>query len=115
MKKRTIKEDLAQVFGGNMTPVGTNTAVVLNTPSGLTKEQAMILVTQTPMGPVLRDLGAVVARELGNELLAHGMRPADFALLPDLPKVVTDRIMKELSEYPEEFSRALIQYLSMKG
>lgn len=109
-----IKKQLEDVFGGGgqMAPGGT--AAVLVTPSGISMELAAQAVRKMSMDRVFRDIGAIAAREVANELESQGLRPADYANLEDLPRVVGKRITSYLLR-SEEFSRALLQALQARG
>ena|ERR1700677_4474568 len=107
----SVKEDLDAVFSESMT----TTAQVINLPSGISKQQAQDIIKALPLKIVMRDLGAVLAREIGNELMAHALRPADFSSLPDLAKMVAARVAEALAKNPEEFSESLLDLLRMKG
>ncbi len=109
-----IKKQLEDVFGagGQMAPGGT--AAVLNRPSGISMELAVQAVRKMPMDRIFRDIGAIVAREIADELESQGLRPADFATLDELPRVVGKRVTSYLLR-SEEFSRALLQALQARG
>ena len=106
----SVTDDLLAVFGES-----TNTAQVINLPSGITKQQAQDIIKALPLKIVMRDLGAVLAREIGNELMAHALRPADFSNLPDLSKMVSARVSEVLAKNPEEFAESLLDFLKLKG
>jgi hypothetical protein len=93
----------------------TATAQVMNLPSGVTRELASQAIDQIDLDLILRDLGALVAREIANELDAMALRPADYAHLPDLPQLMARKVAKALSAVPEVFAAALIEQLKLRG
>ena len=105
-------QGLQTVFGESF---NTNTAQVLNQPSGLSKEQAATLIKAIQTPKIIRDLAASAAGEIAIEIQAHAMRPADFATLPDLASMVAEKIKADLSSKPDIFEKALIEFLKLKG
>lgn len=105
--------DLAAVFG--VTEVKTSAARVMNAPSTISKELVTKILKEFPLETVLHDLGIVVARELSNFVEAHALRPADYADLPNLGEVLSERLMQELGKDPDTFTQALVEYLKLRG
>jgi hypothetical protein len=64
---------------------------------------------------MLHDLAQSAASVIGDELHAEGLRPADYADLESLPKVVVERLIAELKSLPDAFVRTLQDALRMKG
>lgn len=94
---------------------GGTTAVVLVTPSSVTKAQAVDAAKRFELRGVLRDIGAVSARALADELEASGLRPADYAGFEEVSKIVQERVVRELLGKPEEFTKVLNEFLRMRG
>lgn len=109
-----LKDQLMEVFGGGGQVAPGGTAAILVRPSTIDMELAAQVVKRTSMDRVCRDLGAVAAREVADELQRQGLKPADFATLEDLPQVVAKRIAVRLLR-SEEFSRSFLQHLGMRG
>ena len=107
-------EELKVIFG----PVEegyTTTAQVLNLPATATKDLASQSIEQLDLDPIMRDIGAIAAREIANELQAMALRPADYVDLPDMPKIVASRIAGELVAAPPLFVQSLIEQLKLRG
>lgn len=111
---KDIKSQLEDVFGGGGQVAPGGTGAVLTRPSGIDLEIATQVLRQVALDSIDRDLGAVAAREVANELERHGLKPADFAHLPDFPPIVAQRIVSRLVK-SEEFARAFRKYLGMRG
>lgn len=108
-------EDLKTVFGDLQHEGFTTTSKVLTLPSGVTKDLATQAIEQLDTGPILRDIGVIVAREIADELQAMALRPADYIDLPDMPQLVAARIGSELAAAPPEFIQALLENLKLRG
>lgn len=108
---RSALKDLARVFG----PVESTTGPVLMLPSTVTKDQASHAVGEMNLDSVMHDIGAIVARHISDELSKLSLRPADYATLPDLDKVIAIKVAKELQQVPEPFSKALLEYMKLRG
>lgn len=108
-------EDLQTVFGEPQAEGYTTTSKVLVLPAGVTKDLATQAIEQLDVGPILRDIGIIVAREIADELQAMALRPADYVDLPDMPQMVAARIGSELAAAPPEFIQALIGQLKLRG
>lgn len=111
---KDLKDQLEDVFGGGGQVAPGGTGAVLTKPSGIDMELATQLLKQMSLDAVFRDLGAVAAREVADEMDRHALKPSDFANLPDFPMVVAKRIVARLVG-SEEFSRSLQKYLGMRG
>lgn len=111
---KDLKAQLEDVFGGGgqMAPGGTG--AVLTRPSGIDMELAQQILRQVALDAIMRDLGAVAAREVADELTRHGLKPSDFVNLPDFPSIAAKRIVARLAQ-SEEFARAFRKYLGMRG
>jgi len=109
-----LKEQLTEVFGGDMNVAPGGTGAVLTRPSKLSLEVAQQAVRSMPIDGLYRDVGAVAARVLADELESRSLRPADYANLPDLPKVVAKRIVGYLLR-SEEFARSFSEHLAARG
>ena len=82
---KDLKTQLENVFGGGGQVAPGGTSAVLTRPSGIDMELATQVLRQVQLDVVQRDLGAIMAREVANELERHGLKPSDFAELPDFP------------------------------
>lgn len=96
----------------NVAPGGTG--AILTRPSKLSLDVAAEAVKTMPLDAVYRDLGAITAQVLADELEGHSLRAADYANLPDLPKVVAKRVVGYLLR-SEEFARAFSEQLAARG
>lgn len=114
MSKELIK-DLQQVFGQPAEEAITNTARVMTMPSSISRDLAAKSIEYLDTSKIFRDLGFLAARELSDSLEAMALRPADYADLPDLVQHIASKLSKELSKVPEEFSKALIEQLRLRG
>lgn len=110
-----VREELAAILGTPTNEGYTTTSKVLTLPSGVTKELATQAIEQLDLTQVLKDIGAIVAREIANELEAMNLRPADYVALPDMPQMVASMVAGELASAPEEFVQALIEQLKLRG
>jgi hypothetical protein len=106
-------DQLAEVFGLTEGPV--STGVVLNTPGSITRAQAVALAKECRIEPLIRDLGALAAGEMANEMSAANLRAADFAEQDEIGSILRDRIVKQLLDAPESFYRALGEHLRARG
>jgi hypothetical protein len=106
-------EELREVFG--LTEGPTVTAQVLTTPSSVSVSQARQVARAVRVRPVIRDLAAVLARELSNEYQAAGLRPADYANDEEVARMLADRVCRALEDHPGAFAKYLAAYLSMSG
>jgi hypothetical protein len=113
MDKR-LRQQLEDVFGTGAQPAPGGTGAVLIRPSKLSMDLADQVVREMPLDDLYRGLGAVAARLVADELEKRGLRPADFANLPDLPAVVAKRVGGYLLR-SSEFSEAFIQNLTARG
>lgn len=111
---RSVSEELRRAFG-RKEEGATTTGMVMNLPSGVTREQALKCVSDVPMESVLRDLAVVLARELAAEMHTHGLRPADYAMDEKLPSIIVERLIQELKTVPEVFERTLREHMKLKG
>ena len=111
----TPVEDLKAVFGDPKTEGYTTTAKVMILPAGVTKDLAAQAIEQIDLGPILRDFGVILAREIANELERMALRPADYADLPDMPQMVAARVAGELAAAPPEFIGPLIDNIKLRG
>lgn len=109
-----LKQHLIEIFGGNMNVAPGGTAAVLVRPSKLSMELAQQAVKDMPLDGLYRDVGSVAASVLADELEKRLLRPADYAVLPDLSKVVAKRIVGYLLR-SEEFARSFTEQLAARG
>jgi hypothetical protein len=106
-----ILTQLESVFGE-----GVVTGLSMIRPSPISKEQAAQAVKDFQLGPVLRDLGIVCAREIANELEGMGLRPADYLGMSDLVPTVIARLADALSGSPSEvFQHSFLATLRLRG
>lgn len=112
--KRAIRGQLAEIFGGNMNVAPGGTGAVLTRPSRLSMDMAQEILKAMPLDGVYREMGAVVASALADELEAKSLRPADYAELEGLSRVVAKRLVGYLLR-SEEFSRGFVMRLKARG
>ena len=106
-------DQLAEAFGLEEGPIPTG--VVLNTPGSITREQAVVLAKDCRIDPLLRDLGALAAGAMANEMTAANLRPADFSEQDEIGSILRDRIVKRLLDQPDSFYRSLGEHLRARG
>jgi len=109
-----LRRQLEEIFGGDMNVAPGGTGAVLIRPSKLSLEVAQQAVRAMPIDGLYRDVGAVAARVLADELERQSLRPADYANLPDLPKAAAKRIVGYLLR-SEEFARSFSEHLAARG
>lgn len=108
------RRQLMEVFGDptNVAPAGTG--AVLTRPSKLDQEFAIQIVQALELDTVFRDLGAVVARELADEMESQGMKPSDYRFAEGLGQSLAKKIAKNIAK-SEVFETALRLHLGMRG
>lgn len=109
-----LRRQLTEIFGGAMMAAPGGTGAVLTRPSKLSLEVAQQAVKAMPLDGVYRGIGAVAAQGLADELESRKLRPADYAELPDLPKVVAKRLVGYLLR-SEEFAKSFSEHLAARG
>lgn len=109
-----LEQQLKEVFGGDMNVAPGGTAAVLTRPSKLSLDVATQAVRTMPLDGLYRSVGTIAAQTLADELESRSLRPADYANLPDLPKVTAKRIVGYLLR-SEEFARSFSEHLSARG
>lgn len=109
-----LKRQLTEIFGGNMNVAPGGTGAVLVRPSKLSMELVQQVVKDMPLDGLYRSVGSAAASVLADELEKRALRAADYAVLPDLPKVVAKRLVGYLLR-SEEFARAFTEQLSARG
>jgi hypothetical protein len=113
---KSSTKQLRRVFGeSSWDAPATTTGQVLTRPADVHRQQGQRCVDQMNMRPILTDLAAIAAREVANELHAYGLRGADFADAPDLPKEVLKKILAEIAQPSEDFEKAFRAFLRMRG
>ena len=115
VSKIKAAKELRKLLGVDEQFISAGTVFVA--PSTVTRAVAANVVKSLPLDPVLSDLGVVMARVLGDALLAKGLRPADYAELPELADGLAAALVTRLQESPppEKFSASLVSQLRMKG
>lgn len=111
---RDLKDQLTEIFGGNMNVAPGGTGAVLTTPSTLSMELAQQVLKAMPLDALYREMGSAAAQHLADELEAKGLRAADYAQLEDLPKVVAKRLVGYLLR-STEFARGFTETLKARG
>jgi len=111
---KELRRQLEEIFGGNMNVAPGGTGAILNRPSQLSLEVAQQAVKAMPLDQMYRDIGSIAARVLADELEKRSLRPADYANLPDLPKVAAKRVVGYLLR-SEEFARSFTEHLMSRG
>ena len=112
---KSAVEDLKAVFGEPQEEGYTTTAKVLTLPAGVTRDLASQAIEQLDLSVIMRDIAAVVAREIATELQTMALRPADYTDLPDMPQMVAARVAGELAAAPPEFVQTLIEHIKLRG
>jgi hypothetical protein len=87
----------------------------MTSPNSLTKELVCRIVKEFSLDTVFRDLGILVATALANTIESRGLRPADYAELPDLADDLSERLMQELGRNPDTFALAFLTQLRNRG
>lgn len=111
MPNERVRQQLHQVFGESLTTTGR----VLITPSDVLRKQAQGCIERCSVEHILEDLAQVTADEVGDELHAAGLRPADFADMEELPAIVSRRLIAALQTPPADFVKNLRETLRLKG
>jgi hypothetical protein len=109
-----LKKQLDEVFGGNMNVVPGGTGAVLTRPSYLDMEAVTQAVRVMPLDELYRGFGAVAGKVVADQLEEMNLRPADYANLSDLSRMVAKRVVSYLLR-SEEFARALKESLARRG
>lgn len=105
-------ESLKRVF---KTEAATTTGNVLTLPSSLTKDMAKGLVDKLPVENIVHGVAVMLAKEVGNQLTAMSLRPADYMDLKDLPDSLVERLIEELAKKPDLFFNTFKEHLQIQG
>jgi len=105
-----LREEMAGLLEG---PIGSGT-VMLN-PSAMAQKSALSAAEGAKLGEVMAEMGRIAAQAVVNDMETDGLRPADFAFAPEIPKVVRERIAHLLREGSEEFDEAFLASLGAHG
>ena len=113
-EKDLLKAELSEVFGDptNVAPGGTG--AVLTTPSQLSQDLVSKIVSEMPMSILMEQIGKLAAMQIADELERQGLKPADYARVPDLPKKMAKRISGRI-QGSELFLRGLVEGLTQRG
>ena len=105
-KTRSILKD---VFGE------ATTQQVLTTPTEMDGKRAEVLIEAMPIDLLLRDLGIVAARQVAEVISMAGLRPADFAGIPDIPQALVAKLVEALVMGDDRFFGAFAAQLAARG
>lgn len=105
-----VLKDLETVFGETIA-----SGTVMIAPSGITIDLVTELLNTFELQPIMKDLGLIAARVLADKIEAMTLRPADYADLPDLATLLSQRLMHELAKDDETFANSLISNLRLRG
>jgi len=84
-------------------------------PSTLTKATAVALADKLPIESLLRGVAALLAKEMGHQLLTSALRPADYQDMRDLPDALIERLIEELAKKPDLFFKEFQDALKIQG
>jgi hypothetical protein len=105
-----LKEELADLFEG---PVGSGEVMIQ--PSSMDQQGAMDVAEGAKLGEVMAEMGRLAAQAVVRDMETDGLRPADFAFAPEIPKVLRERIAHLLREGSKEFDEAFLASLGAHG
>lgn len=88
---------------------------LLRRPQAGEVELAREVVAEMPLGAILRDLGAVAARQVGDVLLAVNVRPANSSVDATMHRDLAVRIGKALLSGSGPFDEAMAEFLGNRG
>lgn len=110
-----VLEELKHVFSPKVFQEAFATALVLNSPTTLTKDMAKDLAGRLNISPVMYRIGTLAAEALADGLESLGLRPADYVQLDEISSVIAGRLSKELKANPEVFMKAFVAQLGLRG
>jgi hypothetical protein len=87
---------------------------VLTTPSVLSLDIVAQLAREMPMDEVLYQAGKLLARQLADQLERQGLKASDYALVPELPKIVAKRMTGRIHS-SAQFARGVVEGLMQRG
>lgn len=105
-----VLKDLEAVFGESV-----SSGAVMIAPSGITIDLVSELLGTFDLEPIMKDLGLVTARVLADKIESLALRPADYANLPDLATLISQRLMHELAKDDVTFAESLVTNLRLRG
>lgn len=108
-------ESLRKAFAAPKTEAATNTGTVMTMPASLTKEAAVEQANTMPMEQVLHSIAVILAKEMGSQLMARAMRPADYDGVRDIPDTLIERLIEELAKKPDLFFKIFRENLKIQG
>lgn len=108
MDERT-REVLEHVFGE------ATTQKALLTPTKRDAERAIELIAEMPIGLILQEMGVIAAQRVADVITTTGLRPADFAGIPDIPQALIAKLVEALVTGDETFLRAFATQLAARG
>lgn len=101
-------DDLVELFANAPTAI----------PRGPSKENSRVAeeaIEDIDLATILRDLGAILAREYATRLDALGLRPADYVCIPKLAERVVGRLASHLHPVPDTLASSFEEHLRSKG
>jgi len=92
-----------------------STGVVLTTPDGVSRREALAAAEGFRLDGLMRDLGELAGRAVADELAAEQLRPADYADWPEVSARVRERLANRLAGGCALFDEALALALRSRG
>lgn len=102
--------EFRQLFEGQI-----DASELLRRPQDGDVELSRDVVSEMPLEPLLRDLGAVAARQVGDVLTAINLRPANSSGDRTLHRELAVRLGKALLAGAGPFDDALAEFLGNRG
>lgn len=115
MPPRNTLQDLRRILAEPKTESFASTGKVMVAPSGVTRELAQQAIEAMDLTEILGEIGAVVGAKIASDLEAMSLRPADYAVLPDMSLAVAKRLGTQIAKAPTEFTAALMDRLRLRG
>jgi hypothetical protein len=116
---KLLKEikDLFEYYGPSATAYGRHgtTSLTLLAPTTMTVESAKKVIQDMDMDPIVKDLAAIMAREISTTLLQANLRPATYAHMQELPVLMQKKLQAALKEAQDVFAENLAKHIRLHG
>ena len=109
-----FSRQLTEIFG---TTGFFNTAsgIAQLTPGVLSTQNAINIAKESGLDRAIKDCGIVVAREVSQDLLKKGLRPADYSANVEMLDSILDRVKTRLEKDPSMFLKSVSEQQAKIG